>query len=186
MKKIEGNKIKFTQEAEEYFADHYQNQDEVSFLIGVATNWMLYDADVEYVEGNFEQSLLNLIKANPFSQLTEVFADTFGLDKTAIIVENSNNDEIKVLETVSDAGSVRVGNEAFDFLIPNGYGDGVTKVIIMNVDKTNIPMRFFTKIDGYFNIYTCDTYESEDVCFKLNGQYMVYSEDGTVIFGYSS
>lgn len=37
---------------------------------------------------------------------------------------------MKTFRTSSDAGSVRIGNDLFNVLIPNGYGDGYTTVIV--------------------------------------------------------
>lgn len=41
-------------------------------------------------------------------------------------------------KTASDVGSLLVGNEEFQALIPNGYGDGITRVAIFN--KGGLPL----------------------------------------------
>ena len=38
----------------------------------------------------------------------------------------------RCFKTASDVGSLLVGNEEFQVLIPNGYGDGITRVAVFN------------------------------------------------------
>jgi len=94
---------------------------------------------------------------------------------------------MKTLTTLSDAGSVKIGNDNFSVLIPNGYGDGDTKVIIVsNIDCESFKsFKFFTSIKGNINIYN---YDCDSPCLEskvietIKGWYGVYYKDGTVLF----
>ena len=92
------------------------------------------------------------------------------------------------LTTLSDAGSVRIGNDSFQILIPNGYGDGETNVLIIDEDdKLDEKARFFTIAEGEINIYNYDCASNPDlfpleVIKTLKGRYGIYNLDGVVIF----
>lgn len=63
----------------------------------------------------------------------------------------------RCFKTASDVGSLLVGNEEFQVLIPNGYGDGTTRVAVFN------------KADSDGN-YKVGTYETPDEK-RPDGQY---------------
>jgi len=92
------------------------------------------------------------------------------------------------LTTLSDAGSVRIGNDKFQILIPNGCGDGETNVLIIDEDdKLDKNVKFFTVVEGEINIYNYDCASNPDlfpleVIKTLKGRYGVYNHDGAVIF----
>ena len=56
---------------------------------------------------------------------------------------------MKKISVISDAGSVKVGNDDCTILLPNGYGDGITEVYILEKDDP-LPdkAKFFTTIEG--------------------------------------
>lgn len=96
----------------------------------------------------------------------------------------SKDDSIVSFYTFSDAGGVLVGNEDFSVVVPNGRGDGRTKVFI----GKEIPdgLDFFGCVKGTFNIYNYDCLSEEDLdknieC-KLEGRYGVYYGYGGVYF----
>ena len=87
----------------------------------------------------------------------------------------------KMFKTDSEAGSVKIGNENFSILIPNGMGDGTTRVDILNSDEFNrSAFYYFTIISGKFNIYSYDC--GEEIEKEMNGKFQVYYKDGIVIF----
>lgn len=74
--------------------------------------------------------------------------------------------------TISDIGSLAIGNDDFRYNIPNLYGDGVNLVYIFNT-KVNIQcMDFLTTIQGKFNIYSYDLGNAS--AKKLEGRYAIY------------
>lgn len=91
-------------------------------------------------------------------------------------------------KTFSDQGGVLVGNESFQTLIRNGYGDGVTRNAVLplkniaDFDKWDKLMNNTgITLEGKFNIYTDDC-QTKDVEKVLNGRYAVYYYNGLVLF----
>ena len=103
----------------------------------------------------------------------------------AIFVDTTSNFEKIWMEndgftTNSEMGSVKVGNDKFATLIRNRYGDGITKVAVVN-GKAHLDVKHFeTSLEGEFNIYSSDC--GNKVACTLNGRYGVYSNDGYVVF----
>lgn len=94
----------------------------------------------------------------------------------------------RCFKTFSDRGGVLVGNESFQTLIRNGYGDGITRNAILplknisDFDKWDKLMNNTNiTLEGKFNIYTDDC-QTEDVEKELNGKYAVYYYNGLVLF----
>lgn len=86
-------------------------------------------------------------------------------------------------KTSSDAGGVKVGTDGFSMIIPNGYGDGITRVAI--VGKNELPqsdiLRFFTSVKGEkINIYSYDC--GEGVSRTMSGRYGIFHGEGFVVF----
>lgn len=89
----------------------------------------------------------------------------------------------KCLRTASDAGSVKIGNGLFSTLIPNGMGDGTTRIAIFEKNEAfNENMMNFSGISahGEFSIYDYDC--SGVPIVELKGSYNVYTYDGMVAF----
>lgn len=82
---------------------------------------------------------------------------------------------MKRFYTESDAGGVRIGiNGSFTVLIPNGYGDGKTEVIIYDEEIKMDHRRFFTSIEGsQINIYAFDC-GCDELVYTLSGKYDIY------------
>lgn len=185
---ITNNKENFASDAKKYFESLYEKSNGLIytksksyFHYHVSTNFDLYDTDVMYVDGDFRKSLFNLIQANPLTQLMEEFAYMFDIDKIDFILHEDK--KAIVYRTESEAGAVMIGNDNWQILIPNGYGDGLTDVIITSIDKT-IPMNFFTAVKGEFNIYMNDDFKNKEITYRLSGEYTVYTDNGTVLFNY--
>lgn len=88
-----------------------------------------------------------------------------------------------VIKTSSDAGSVKVGVDNMSVLVPNGYGDGITRVgIIENAREFNDDMMtFFTTISGKDIIiydYDCGNVAAT----TISGRYAIYYYSGLVAF----
>lgn len=95
----------------------------------------------------------------------------------------------RTFKTSSDVGGVMVGNKDFEINIPNGYGDGITRVAVFSKkDSENFNdnmMDYYTSIRGEFYIYDNDCADRADVHAqrkKLNGKYIIYRYNGLVAF----
>lgn len=82
----------------------------------------------------------------------------------------------------SDAGSLKIGNEEWSILIPNGVGDGITRYAVFdNESEINTDMlRYFTSVRGKFNIYDYDCGTTIDQ--TLDGSYLIYIWEGIIAF----
>ena len=99
-----------------------------------------------------------------------------------VIETMAKDNGCEILETDSDVGSTKIGNDDFSVQINNCMGDGITKNIIdtNNTFDCKSFFDYFTVINGKFNIYDYDCGES--VAKTLNGEYFVYSGFGYVLF----
>lgn len=88
--------------------------------------------------------------------------------------------------TISDAGSVKVGNDSFSVLIPTGGGDGESAYCIytqaeLYADKiSTADLHFFTLLSGQFSI--CDYDCGDTVSETITGRFSVFYSDGIVFF----
>lgn len=86
------------------------------------------------------------------------------------------------LYTFSDVGSVKIGNDNFNILLPNGYGDGCTTVLILG--KNEEPREnnhYICTIEGDYGIYSYDL--GDEVIYEMQGKYNIYnSHNGVVVF----
>ena len=89
----------------------------------------------------------------------------------------------KCFKTDSDAGGVRVGNEEFNLVIPNGHGDGTTRVAVFRKgDKFNLNMmNYYNVLHGKFNIYDYDC-SCDRIIETLEGDFSTYYYEGLVAF----
>lgn len=98
-------------------------------------------------------------------------------------------------KTASDVGSLLVGNEEFQVLIPNGYGDGTTRVAVFNKSDSDhsIASRIMSDmmdshrgpyLHGKFNIYPYDCCNPtvDKPCRTIKGNYFTYYYDGLIAF----
>ena len=109
-----------------------------------------------------------------------ILAKAYRPDKAWYLLREQLGD--RVFKTSSDAGSVKVGSDAFSVLLPNGHGDGVTRVAVVDRDSwcSNF-LTFFTSIQGdAINIYSYDCGSS--IAKTIEGRYGVYYGDGFVVF----
>lgn len=101
----------------------------------------------------------------------------------------------RCFKTASDVGSLLVGNEEFQVLIPNGYGDGITRVAVFNKGTSDYGVAFRIMSDmmdshrgpclqGKFNIYPYDCCNPtvDEPCKTLEGRYYAYYYDGLIAF----
>lgn len=87
----------------------------------------------------------------------------------------------RAFPAVSDAGSVKLGSDAFTVLIPHGRGDGDARVAVFGKEDSfnESLMDFFTIVSGAdFAVYYADC--GDDVSVRLSGRYAVYTHQGLV------
>lgn len=87
----------------------------------------------------------------------------------------------KQIKLYSDAGGVKVGTDNFSIIIPNGYGDGITRFAVLNEDEVNTSVfNYFTLLEGdEINIYKSDC--GNTILQTLKGRYGAYYSDGFVV-----
>lgn len=105
----------------------------------------------------------------------------------------------RCFKTASYVGSLLVGNEEFQVRIPNGHGDGTTRVAVFNKADSDFDVNsdydvaFRIMPDmmdsgpylyGEFNIYPYDCSDPtvDEPCKTLEGRYWTYYYDGLIAF----
>lgn len=89
-------------------------------------------------------------------------------------------------DTISDAGSVKVGSDSFSVLIPAGDGDGESAYCVytqqeLDADKINTAdLYYFTLLSGQFSVYDYDC--GDTISATLEGRFNVYYAEGIVFF----
>lgn len=107
-------------------------------------------------------------------------------DDNKIVFEKITNNtaggrEMQEKTVNSEAGSVRIGNKDFSFLVWNGFGEGHTKVVVVDINS-DIPEKeenlvFVTSVDGRFHIFEDDLKKFEKPQISLlekDGLYYVF------------
>lgn len=81
----------------------------------------------------------------------------------------------------SDAGGLKLMSidGTFSFIIPNGYGDGVTRYTVADNFNHNM-MTFLTQVEGRFGICSYDCGDS--IGAELKGRFGVFVYQGIIAF----
>lgn len=85
-------------------------------------------------------------------------------------------------KTMSDAGSVKIGNDSFSILIPNGRGDGTTRVAIFEKAEftlENLMMFFASFRTSKAFVYNYDCSGGEPIA-EISGNFSVFYGNGFV------
>ena len=89
---------------------------------------------------------------------------------------------MKKYYTEADAGSVRIGNDRFTILVPNGYGDCTTTVHILERHEEQPEAKFFTSFSGEnIKVYAYDCGGDEAVA-TISGRFGAHYNNGNVYF----
>lgn len=86
----------------------------------------------------------------------------------------------KHFNTISDIGSIKIGNNNFTFNIPNNYGDGENDIYIFNQNVHLQGLDFLTTCNGEFNIYKYDC--GDNISCTLKGKYAIYVGELKIAF----
>lgn len=156
---------------------HYTKNNNIIF------DYMNYKVDIESIEEEINnlQNTCERLKNN--NEYTKIYKKT--LKKIEELKKELS--ELKkaariTLYTFSDVGSVKIGNDNFNILLPNGCGDGNTTVLILG--KNEEPKEnnhYICTIEGDYGIYSYDL--GDEVIYEMQGKYNIYnSHNGVVIF----
>lgn len=95
------------------------------------------------------------------------------------LFEKLKDDEC--LTTYSDAGSLKIGSGDMTILIPNGYGDGITKTLfLLDKEFDCDSFQFFTSVEGKIDIYSSDC--GNEIVKTIIGRYGIFFRDSIIIF----
>lgn len=83
--------------------------------------------------------------------------------------------------TISDIGGLKIGNDSFSIVVPNGYGDGDMYYTILGKGCFNPDMLdYFTSIRGTeINIYDYDC--GDEILETISGRFGIYYGYGFVV-----
>lgn len=101
-----------------------------------------------------------------------------------------------ICEVYSDVGSVRIMSEDMAFLIPNGYGDKVTRVFLdtslsgLSDLYLSSDFKFYDSFEifkkAWISMSDCDPKLTDSVFdFTIPGRYAAYRKDGNVYLSLS-
>ena len=98
-----------------------------------------------------------------------------------------------ICEVYSDVGSVRIMSEDMAFLIPNGYGDKVTRVFLdttMAKRPEDNELKFYDSFEifkkAWISMSDCDPKLTDSVfVITIPGRYAIYRKDGNVYLSLS-
>lgn len=122
----------------------------------------------------------SLIKKDKYARMTQFVGELLRDDKDFVesLIENAER-----FYTSSDAGGVKIGNDSFSVIIPNGYGD-TDKNIVAVIDDNSLnktAFDFWSVVEGTnISIYEYDC--GNDTVATLSGEYGVYVNDRVIVF----
>lgn len=152
-----------------------------------------YDKDTEYAKKvyklirkseNTDDFVNRFIDDKEFAHLnSQAYAEMlkeYFPKKVWYFVRGSLGDNVR--KTLSDAGGLKIGNDNFSIIIPNGRGDGITRYSVLSQTEnyaSNI-MRFFTSVSGKINIFSSDC--GDEICETITGRFGIYFYEGIIVF----
>ena len=156
---------------------HYTKNDNIIF------DYVCYKMDIKSIEEEIInlQNICERLKND--NEYTKIYKKTLKKieELKKELSELKKADRI-TLYTFSDVGSVKIGNDKFNVLLPNGYGDGCTTVLILG--KNEEPRgnnHYICTIKGDYCIYSYDL--GDEVIYQTHGKYNIYnSHNGVVVF----
>lgn len=156
---------------------HYTKNDNIIF------DNKNYKVDIKSVKVEIEKAQNTCVRLRNDNKYTKIYKKTLKKieELKKELSELKKADRI-TLYTYSDVGSVKIGNDNFNILVPNGYGDGSTTVLILG--KNEEPREnnhYICTIEGDYGIYSYDL--DDEVIYEIHGKYNIYnSHNGVVIF----
>lgn len=162
-------------------------QSEAAFVKGcIFNNWVKgYDEIMQHLRDAVDtEDFINKILGDPELTTTQAYAEVskkLRPDSHWYRVREMFGDN--VIKTSSDAGSVKIGVDNMSILVPNGYGDGISRVAIFDNSEAfnDSMMSYFTTVRGKDMIIY--DYDCGDVAATtISGRYEIYYYSGLVAF----
>ena len=90
----------------------------------------------------------------------------------------------KFFQVESECGSVKIGDDKLSMNIGNGYGDGLTSVVVLEKNLDLHGLKFVTDCEGKIGIFENDytRFDKNKVVYELDGWYGIYNFNGLVVF----
>lgn len=157
---------------------HYTKNDNIIF------DYACYKVDIKSIEEeitNLQNACERLKNDNEY---TKIYKKTLKkIEELKKELSDLKKADRITLYTYSNVGSVKIGNDNFNILVPNGYGDGCTTVLILGKnEEPRESNHYICTIDGDYSIYSYDL-GIDEVIYKIHGKYNIYnSHNGVVIF----
>lgn len=129
-----------------------------------------------------KKEFLSMLRSDPETMYTQA-CGVLSRENFYFIREMVGDRQIK---TVSARGCLMIGDENCQFFIPNGYGDGNTRVAVIHPgEKFNFnALSYYTMVSGKINVYydDCGIPTEDNVVCRLDGEYGIYHGASFVIF----
>lgn len=162
-------------------------QSEAAFVKGcIFNNWVKgYDEIMQHLHNAVDtEDFIDKILGDPELTTTQAYAEVskkLRPDSHWYRVREMFGDN--VIKTSSDAGSVKIGVDNMSILVPNGYGDGISRVAIFDNSETfnDSMMSYFTTIKGE-NMIIYDYDCGNTPAATISGRYAIYYYSGLVAF----
>lgn len=160
-------------------------QSEATFVKGcIFNNWVKgYDEIMQHLHNAVDtEDFINKILGDPELATTQAYAEVskkLRPDSHWYRVREMFGDN--VIKTSSDVGSVKIGVDNMSILVPNGYGDGISRVAIFDNSEAfnDSMMSYFTTVRGKDMIIY--DYDCGDVAATtISGRYEIYYYSGLV------
>lgn len=155
---------------------HYTKNDNIIF------DYVCYKVDIKSIEEEITNLQNTCKRLKNDNEYTKIYKKTLKkIEELKKELSDLKKADRITLYTFSDVGSVKIGNNNFNILVPNGYGDGCTTVLILG--KNEEPREnnhYICTIDGDYGIYSYDL--SDEVIYEVHGKYNIYnSHNGVVV-----
>lgn len=128
------------------------------------------------------QKQTDLINTQAYFELIKKYGNSDMLRYDYIrFLENQGG---KFFQVVSECGSVKIGDDKLSLNIGNGYGDGLTSVVVLEKNLDLHGLKFVTDCEGKIGIFENDYCKCSEnkVVYSLNGWYGVYNFNKLVVF----
>lgn len=156
---------------------HYTKNDNIIF------DYVCYKVDIKSIEEEIKNLQNTCERLKNDNECTKIYKKTLKkIEELKKELSKLKKADRITLYTFSDVGSIKIGNDKFNVLVPNGYGDGNTTVLILG--KNEEPREnnhYICTIEGDYGIYSYDL--GDEVIYEMQGKYNIYnSHNGVVVF----
>lgn len=155
---------------------HYTKNDNIIF------DYACYKVEIKSIEEEIKNLQNTCARLKNDNEYTKIYKKTLKKieELKKELSELKKADRI-TLYTFSDVGSVKIGNDNFNILVPNGCGDGCTTVLILGKNEEPAENNhYICTVEGDYGIYSYDL--GDEVIYIVHGKYNIYnSHNGVVV-----